>query len=177
MREDIARTIGLFICVMICMAAFSGCQYKVAFDQEQAVEIDTSLLGIWKYAPKDNDEEEVTMLIYEGNDREYTIAYIEDKDAMVFRGYLVDVEGVKILNMQWLNRPKNDEPEYIFYRYTIKDSKLYAQPMNTDVIDTEIESQEDFIRLVIENIKNPLLFNAAESEQEHFVRIKSFEDI
>ena len=171
------RAMGISICVAICLAAFSGCQYKVAFDQEQAVEIDASLLGIWKYVPKDDDGDEVTMLIYEGNDREYTIAYLEDKDAMVFRGYLVDVKGVKILNMQWLNRPKNDEPEYIFYRYTIKDSKLYVQPMNTDVIATEIDSQEDFIKRVIENIKNQLLFNAPENEHEHFVRIKSFEDI
>ena len=136
-----------------------------------------SLLGIWKYVPKNNDEEEVAMLIYEGNDREYTITYLEGKDAMVFRGYLVDVKGVKILNVQWLTRPKSDEPEYIFYRYTIKDSKLYAQPMNTDVISTEIDSQEDLIRRVIENIKNPLLFNTPENEHEYFVRIKSFEDL
>ena len=49
--------------------------------------------------------------------------------------------------------------------------------MNTDAIAAGIDFQEDFTRHVIENIKNLLLFNAAESAQEYFVRIKSFEDI
>lgn len=152
------------VTLLLLALVFCGCEYNVPLVDEATVAIDPTLVGVWEPV-REQDEEaksEEKLVILSFSKTEYMIIHPTGKDEMYFRVYPVTIDGLKLVQLQWLGYQqhalKGTEKPYQLCRYRLDQDILTIQVLNGKVLDREAETSEALRQSLLENKSNPELF-------------------
>jgi len=148
-------------CMLVLVLFLVGCNYQVGLDHSKAKELNPNLLGRW-IAQFDDEEDHIEIFVYmegEEEDNDYAVAYVVGGAALLFRGYLVEVEGKDILNLQWLNKDEDTTREYFIATYTIIDNVLRISSLRAEIVSPKIKSAEELEKQIRAHINDVKLFD------------------
>jgi hypothetical protein len=123
---------GLLIMLVVfamTVASLTGCEgvtlgiegSPFPVGSERRAVFDAGLVGIWRSAPMDEDQP--TELVINSNDgRTYQISMREgsDRAALVMTGFVVDLNGMRVLNAELVNQAEIRASGYLSFRYQLE---------------------------------------------------------
>jgi len=152
--------VGLFFLSMI------GCyESKVPLSSTPTLNIDTKLVNYWISIPKEKDDDEIKLAIFKFNEKEYFISWKEgaNQETIMARGFISDIENVKILNIQGIKTIDNNDRTYLFFNYIIDEKGILTAKIlsneNPLLKNKEFNAPEEFRSFIKKNIKNKELFS------------------
>lgn len=152
-----SKWIGLFAGLLLC-----GCVYEVPLVDEAVVLIDPEVTGTWQMIPQEGEPEDPTaqLVILPFSRTEYVvIGAPAKKDRLVFRGYPGHINGLEIVQLEWLQAGP-EQNRYHVCRYTIsEDGRLAVQMLSTDVVSDLITDPDELRKILVEQCRNPKMFS------------------
>lgn len=145
--------------VLLCLIVLFGisCIYEEPLVEEDVIEINEEVLGSWKSV-----EEDVSVVVLKFSETEYVIEYWDEKNSLYFRGYEIEVGGVKCVQIQLIGSDKEaargKERRYHVVKYELEGDKLEIRLLNDDVVDKKIHDSEKLMKVFVENVNNEKLF-------------------
>jgi len=99
--------VGFLVILMLC-----GCIYDVPLVENAEVAVDSALKGIWQKISKEGKLEDTDerLLIFPFSKTEYLTVVEPGGDSLYFRAYPVRLEGMLLIQLEWLNAGENDHP-------------------------------------------------------------------
>lgn len=165
------------IAVVSFLAALSvaGCRYEAPLTTKHALPIDTSVLGVWETVPTEGEESEKAerMIILEYSPTEYLVHYPVEKEGFYFRGYPIEIGGVKCVQLQIIGteagHPKSDEKKlFEVVSYRPADGELEVRTLNSNLVDDHIATSDALAKAFRDHKNDEDLF----TDPGRFRRIK-----
>ncbi len=151
--------------VALFAAWFAGCNYESPLVVENAVPVDSAILGAWQTVPDATkpSEDKSECLILKFSDTEYSIQYPrQEKDSLYFRGYPIKVGDKTYIQIQLIGSEagavKATDRQYDVLSYTVSADALVVSTLNTQVVDKTISGTEGLLKAFLVNKDNPELF-------------------
>lgn len=153
----------LYISLLAAFIFAMGCVYEEPFAKHDNSRIDEKLLGHWKFSEDNKDKGKIEMLIMKYSDTEYLVKYITGDNPFYFRAYNVTIGDIKAVQVQWIGLEKGileqDSRKYNLLKYTLDRDSLEIRFINDSLISKDIRNSSTLRDKVMENSKNPGLFN------------------
>jgi hypothetical protein len=149
--------------LVVTVSCLAGYAYDAPLTQEHSILVDSSILGLWEWAP-DNP-----VLILKYSDTEYLIRYELLGDVYV-RAYPISIGDISCVQLQFIgseNGPPEKEEKDLFsvVSYLLEDGELEVKTINTELVDEHIEDSEALRKAFLKHRDNSELFT-------DFVRLK-----
>jgi len=153
----------LCILPLVYFVFIMGCTYEKPFAQPDNSLIDEKLLGHWKFSEENKNGSKIEMLIMKYSDTEYLVKYITGDNPFYFRAYNVSIGDITAVQVQWIGLEKgileDNNRKYNLLKYTLERDSLEIRFINDLLISKDIRSSSTLRNKVLENSKNPELFN------------------
>ena len=158
--------IGAMNFVNLLMVLFlTGCFFEYPLASEQGRPIDPLLLGLWaplQDSGKTPDRSEL-MMVMKYSETEYLIKYKTGTQRIYYRGYPIEVDGERYVQLQTIGNddgevPKSDEAIFAVAAYAFKDGLLEVRMLSEDVMGKTFTDRSAFQDAFMQNLKNPKLF-------------------
>jgi len=131
------------------LLALSACVFDVPLVTEHSIPLDEALLGLWEALPDDSDlsDEPDRLLVLKFSNTEYLVEHRGAGSSIFFRAYLVEVAGVRAVQLQVLGdnvEPVGQgEPDlYSVVAYELAEDELTITELNTKLVDKDLPSSE-----------------------------------
>jgi hypothetical protein len=123
------RFISLFTLLLICGCPLNS---KIPLSNPNPDEFDKGLPGLWKFVPKDKDDEAMLVTISQFNKSEYLIVARkikeageeEDPEELLIRMFITRIGKARFWNFQVLEKGLT-EREFSFGQYSMKDGRTF----------------------------------------------------
>jgi hypothetical protein len=134
--------------VLVCIFAFTGCDYEVPITPSPTRKVQERLLGNW--TSSDGKEK---MRVWQLDDSIYIVYY----DGDLFRAYHSDVAETPFASVQDLN---STDRKYAYVVWNLSDDgkRLRLRSVNRHVIPQERKDSAALAKFLVENAKKPDLF-------------------
>jgi len=151
----------------------TGCVYEYPLTTEHNIPIDPAILGLWKFIPDESDEPEPPeerkepepdelMMILKFSDTEYMIQFMV-KDVVYNRGYPIKIGDVSCVQLEAIGSeagPFEKDIKTLFNVMSLasENDELVMRFINTDLVDTDLESIEALKEAFLKNQDSEDLF-------------------
>ena len=170
------------IILAITVLLVTGCTYEYPLTTEHNIPIDPAVLGLWEWIPDYDDEpvppeevnevkealEDYRMLILKFSDTEYLIRYPVDGHNDIyywyFRGYPVKIGNISCVQVEYLGSidegpaVEKNERFFVVVKFALENDELEMRGINTDLVNTDLESSEALRKAFLVNQENKDLF-------------------
>ncbi|MBL7017145.1 MAG: hypothetical protein ISR84_06265 [Kiritimatiellales bacterium] len=148
---------GLVVALLLC-----GCVYDGPLVEDAVVPVDPALTGLWQEIPKEGEAEDPDekLLILPFSKTEYVAVVSPGDGGLYFRAYPVHLEGMELIQLEWLGVDKDEDEPYHVCRYSLKDGVLTVEMLNDDVISSDLKDAAALREALLANLRNPDLFQS-----------------
>lgn len=158
------RTLNHTFLVFIFVFLLSGCYMsKLPLSESPSSKIDTRLIKSWRSIPKNNKEKKILLVLWKFSEYEYLIAWKEQNDKILARGFMTKISDANIINLQDIKSLEQNERAYVFFKYNFNTKgNLVVSLLSEDYVnlkDKEFESSKEFREFVQKNLANDGLFD------------------
>jgi hypothetical protein len=142
----------------------TGCDNEVPLTYQADIPVDNELLGLWEFVPSADEmpvQGKFTMLILKFSNNEYLIKYCENQDVLYFKGYIVKLENLPLIQLECIgfkDETFDDKSRYSIVKYTKENNNLRIEILNPDVISRNCKSSEELRKEILANKNNKELF-------------------
>jgi hypothetical protein len=157
---------GFLAFVGLFFLSMTGCyESKVPLSSTPTLNIDTKLVNYWISIPKEKNDDEIKLAIFKFNEMEYFISWKEgaNQETIMARGFISDIENVRILNIQDIKSIDNNDRTYLFFNYIIDEKGILTAKIlsneNPLLKNKKFNTPEEFQSFIKKNIKNKELFS------------------
>lgn len=156
-----------FILILLAGAVLfcAGCIYEAPLTDEHAIQVDSSVLGLWEYVPSENEKPGVPeqMMVLQYSDTEYLIHYPTGKGGMYFRGYLIRIGEVPCVQLQLVGSgegPVSEGEKKLFHiaSYQLDTGELVVRTLNTELVDADLKEPAALMAAFLQHQGNRELF-------------------
>ena len=150
-----SRLFGLWVVLALC-----SCVYDVPLAEEALLPIDPALVGIWQLIPEEGEaiDPEERLIILPFSTNEYVVVKSPGEGAVYFRAYLVRVDDLLLIQLEWLGVAPEDGDRYQVCRYRLEEGVLTAEMLNDKIVGAEIADSKALRETILANRANPDLF-------------------
>ncbi|MCF7854062.1 MAG: hypothetical protein K9N51_04630 [Candidatus Pacebacteria bacterium] len=158
------RTFVYCLTVVILVGA-GACVYEAPLVEEHALPVDKAVLGIWREANDDGDEEgknnEMMVLMF--SPTEYVIHYPRGKHGLYYRAYPIKVGGISCVQLEVIGTeegPLDEDQENRFHvvSYALEGDRLTIKVLNKDLVNDELTDSESLRKAFLEHKRSADLF-------------------
>jgi len=138
--------LSLLVCISIMLITFTGCPYEsnIPLGDAKDSEIDPQLLGTWIIRNAEIKSRYDTIIFKRFNEHEYYLESHEMKNGKPFtdrgRGFIIRIDGHKILNLSSLNQPE----QFFFATYQCSGDHCITRYASDHYIKTEFRTADAF---------------------------------
>ena len=164
------KKLAFFSVIISISILLTGCPFESDFPVSQPqVKIDSAFIGTWLAEDFPQKGDKMKYKIFAFNQTDYLIESVNIKEDIIseqefYRGFISDLNGLKILNLQIITGKKS----YIYHKYRMQDGNLHLSWLNDLYFkDKEINSSEDLRKLIDSNLDKADIF---ETEYEIILR-------
>lgn len=152
--------------------ALVSCVFEAPFEAESRIPTDPALLGRWEAVSEKSGETPERMLVLQHSANEYVAGYPMGEKSMVFRGYHVDLEGGRYIQIQLIGTAegpvKPENRKFHLLKVTVDGDAMELRTINTDVIGKELKDSAALKAAFAAHKEDPKLFG----EPQKFRRVK-----
>ena len=137
-----------------------GCVFEFPLTKEHNISVDSAVLGLWEFIPKEETNRSYRMTILKYSDTEYMIRWPSGalETEFYIRGYPIKIGGISCVQLQVIGTrdgPPEKGMENLFYvaSYQLTDGNLIIKLLKTDVVDEDLKDS-DALRKAFLNHKN-----------------------
>ncbi len=157
------RRIVFFSAIIALLAV--GCDYELQLAEEATESLNPELVGLWERVDSRGREER--LLVLPQNDKEYLISFPAAEDyAMFGLTRLWAGEEMALMQIDWFGTAQAKLPEddrtLQYADFSLENETLTVRLLNPEVISDDIDTREDFIHALRENLENSELFRKDE---------------
>ncbi|MFC2171795.1 hypothetical protein ACFLU6_04085 [Acidobacteriota bacterium] len=155
------RPYSLVWSLLIIALVFGGCPYesKIPLSTPDKARIDKKLLGEWECEDK-WEGKDVFLLITKRGKHEYSMVFEGGSDTYRISAFTTVIDGQKFLNL-WEIEPEQENPEYLFVRYTVKKKRLTLRIVEDELFEPDFESSADLYRFIRDHLDDESLYGEA----------------
>jgi len=145
---------------LVAVLLLCSCVYEAPLVEEAVIPVDPQLTGVWKELAEEGKAEDPDdrMVILPFSKTEYVVIRPPGHDALYFRAYPIRVEGLELLQLEWLQADPDGDERYQVCRYAVQDGVLTVKTLNEDVISDEIKDSAALREALLASRDNPDLF-------------------
>ena len=112
--------------VLIVISSLWGCyESEVPLSKKPSSKVDMKLIGSWRSIPRNDNDGAISLLLKQFNENEYLVAWKEGKDGktLVARGFITEIRGTHIINLQNIESLDKKERTYVFFKYGFNEKR------------------------------------------------------
>ncbi|MBP7865046.1 MAG: hypothetical protein KA419_03780 [Acidobacteria bacterium] len=109
------------LALLLPLVLLTGCYDSPVPLSAPALPVDARLPGNWIQTAPADAPNAYRLVIRKYSEREYLVLFSEgDASPSVARGYLTDVSGVRMMNLQNIDSAEPKDRDFIFFRYDVE---------------------------------------------------------
>lgn len=139
-----------------------GCKYHVPLAGNSGLAPDPAVTGYWQQAGPGHVNQDRHALVLRYSDNEYLVYYEVDDKGLYFRAYPVNFDDRQYVQIQLVGTSSGsiavNNRKYDVLRYEVKGDFLSVWLLNSDVIDTTVDSKAELREALHSEKDNPDLF-------------------
>jgi len=149
--------------LLLLALLWAGCEYQAPLVTTPEIEMDRSVLGLWRKAGNDGPEE--YLLVLPLNEHEYLVSYpARTAKAMFAKASLCRVAGRTLVQLQWFGTAQGRLPDdarvFQYAGYAVTDAGLTVRLLNSQVVSKDAASSAALTRAITAHRQDPNLFRA-----------------
>jgi len=147
---------------LVAILLLCSCVYEVTLVEQAVIPVDPALTGIWQETTEEGTAEDPDdrMVLLPFSKTEYVAILSPGHDALYFRAYPICVEGLELLQLEWIQANPDGHERYLVCRYAVQDGVLTVETLNDDVISDDIKDSAALREALLANRDNPDLFDS-----------------
>ncbi len=154
--------------VLLSILLLGGCIYDVPLVEKAEVPVDPALTGIWQMIPDEGtlEDPDDRLVILPFSKTEYVAISGQSDAALYFRAYPVRLDGMELIQLEWLQVEPGGDERYHVCRYTLENGVLTVETLNDDVVGRRITDSKALCKTLLVNRDDPELFEDAARYQK-----------
>lgn len=149
----------MVLVLAVALVMIAGCyESKFALGPKEQAIFERSFAGDWEAAA---EQAKVHIVIRNFNDKEYYVEWdAPGERPLRMSGFLIDVKGATFAHLRGLTEDGSLPDKYLIVRVALADGKLSLRQLNDKYFEGKpIDSQEQFRKLVEENLDNDEMYD------------------
>ncbi len=156
-EEAVLRGCVSFLAGVVLLLA--GCQFEVPLTAEHGIAVDRAVLGVWEPVVGEGERparEKVRLTVLPFSETEYLVSYRHGESAFYFRGYLVELGGVRCVQLQVIGShqgPVHEEARHLYhvFAYDVVADVLQTRAIHDKLIGSDLQTSDELQAAFLEH--------------------------